>query len=132
MEIRLASLLQGAQEAVGTTIIIDVFRAFTTAAVAFDRGATQIVLVAEVDEALALRRRGVCHCAWVRSMGNARRILIVAAPIANKLFECGLIPSGAIQVHRQAHETDDHGRATEVDARRGKASQGGATEQQEE
>jgi 2-phosphosulfolactate phosphatase len=61
MEIRLASLLQGAQEAEGTTIIIDVFRAFTTAAVAFDRGAEQIVLVAEVEEALDLRRRGVGH-----------------------------------------------------------------------
>jgi 2-phosphosulfolactate phosphatase len=59
MEIRLTSLLQGAQEATGTTIIIDVFRAFTTAAVAFDRGAAQIVLVAEVEEALALRRQGV-------------------------------------------------------------------------
>jgi len=61
MEIRLASLLQGAQEAEGTTIIIDVFRAFTTAAVAFDRGAEQIVLVAEVEEALDLCRRGVGH-----------------------------------------------------------------------
>src|SRR5262249_59137705 len=61
MEIRLASLLRGAQEAEGTAIIIDVFRAFTTAAVAFDRGAEQIVLVAEVEEALALRRRGVGH-----------------------------------------------------------------------
>ena len=61
MEIRLASLLRGAQEAEGTTIIIDVFRAFTTAAVAFDRGAEQIVLVAEVEDALALRRRGVGH-----------------------------------------------------------------------
>jgi len=59
MEIRLASLLRGAQEAEGTAIIIDVFRAFTTAAVAFDRGAEQIVLVAEVEEALELRRRGV-------------------------------------------------------------------------
>ncbi len=59
MEIRLASLLRGAQEAEGTAIIIDVFRAFTTAAVAFDRGAKQIVLVAEVEEALELRRRGV-------------------------------------------------------------------------
>src|SRR2546426_1588169 len=61
MEIRLASLLQGAREAAGTTIIIDVFRAFTTAAVAFDRGAEHIVLVAEVEEALDLRRRGVGH-----------------------------------------------------------------------
>lgn len=59
MEIRLASLLQGAQEAAGTTIVIDVFRAFTAAAVACDRGATQILLVAEVDEALALRRQGL-------------------------------------------------------------------------
>jgi 2-phosphosulfolactate phosphatase len=59
MEIRLVSLLRGAQEAEGTTIVIDVFRAFTTAAVAFERGAEKIVLVAEVEEALALRRRGV-------------------------------------------------------------------------
>ena len=58
MEIRMGSLLRGAQEAVGTTIIIDVFRAFTTAAVAFSRGAEKIVLVAEVEEALALRRQG--------------------------------------------------------------------------
>ncbi len=59
MEIRIGSLLRGAQEATGTTIIIDVFRAFTTAAVAFSRGADRIVLVAEVTEALDLRERGV-------------------------------------------------------------------------
>ena len=43
----------------GTVIIIDVLRAFTTAAVAFSRGADKIILVAEVDEALALRGRGM-------------------------------------------------------------------------
>ena len=48
-----------AREAVGAVVIIDVFRAFTTAAIAFDRGATEIVLVAEIDEALELHRRGV-------------------------------------------------------------------------
>jgi len=58
MEIRIGSLLRGAREAAGTTIIIDVFRAFTTAAVAFARGAEKIILVAEVEEALALRRQG--------------------------------------------------------------------------
>ena len=58
MEIRMGSLLRDAREARGTVIIIDVFRAFTTAAVAFSRGASKIVLVAEVDEALALRDRG--------------------------------------------------------------------------
>ena len=59
MEIRVTSLVRGAREASGTVVIIDVFRAFTTAAVAFSRGAERIVMVAEVDEALELRRRGV-------------------------------------------------------------------------
>ena len=59
MEIRLGSLVDDAKEAEGTVIIIDVFRAFTTAAIAFDRGADRIVLVAEVEEAMELYCRGV-------------------------------------------------------------------------
>ena len=59
MEIRLGSLVRDAQEAGGTAIIIDVYRAFTTAAIAFDRGAKEIVLVAEADDALALHNSGV-------------------------------------------------------------------------
>ena len=59
MEILLGSLDRDAREAKGTVVIIDVFRAFTTAAIAFDRGAREIVLVAEVEEALDLRRRGI-------------------------------------------------------------------------
>ena len=59
MELILDSLLEGARRARGTVIIVDVFRAFTTAAVAFSGGAKQIVLVAEVEEALALRDQGV-------------------------------------------------------------------------
>ena len=59
MEIRIDSLYRGAQEARGTVVIIDVFRAFTTAAVAFSKGAEKIVLVAEVADALRLREQGV-------------------------------------------------------------------------
>jgi 2-phosphosulfolactate phosphatase len=59
MDIRIGSLLRGAQEAEGTAIVIDVFRAFTTAAIAFSKGVEKIVLVAEVEEALELRNRGV-------------------------------------------------------------------------
>ena len=55
----MGSLVRDAREAEGTAIIIDVFRAFTTAAIALDHGATQITLVAEVEEALDLHRRGV-------------------------------------------------------------------------
>ncbi len=59
MEIRLGSLVRDAREAEGTAIVIDVFRAFTTAAIAFDHGAKEIVLVAEVEEALELHQRGI-------------------------------------------------------------------------
>lgn len=44
-------------ELVGTVVIIDVLRAFTTAAFAFDAGATAISLVTTADEAMALRDR---------------------------------------------------------------------------
>jgi len=59
MEVRLGSLVRDAEEAEGTVIIIDVFRAFTTAAIAFDNGVRQITLVAEVEDALDLHRRGI-------------------------------------------------------------------------
>ena len=59
MEVRLGSLSRDAQEARGTTIIIDVFRAFTTAAIAFDHGAKEIILFAEPEDALALHKKGV-------------------------------------------------------------------------
>ena len=59
MNITLGSLISGAREARGAAVIIDVFRAFTTAAVAFSRGAREIVLVATPAEALELRERGV-------------------------------------------------------------------------
>ena len=59
MEVRIGSLVRDAEEAEGAVIIIDVFRAFTTAAIAFDHGATQITLVAEVEEALELHRSGI-------------------------------------------------------------------------
>ena len=58
MEIVIESLLQGAQRAKGTVVVIDVLRAFTSACVAFEGGADHIVMVAEVEEALALRNSG--------------------------------------------------------------------------
>ncbi len=58
MRIAVDSLLEGARRARGVVVIVDVFRAYTTAAVALARGAEKIILVAEVDEALALRERG--------------------------------------------------------------------------
>jgi 2-phosphosulfolactate phosphatase len=59
MEIRIESLLAGAERAAGTAVLIDVFRAFTTAAVVLARGAVKIIVVRSVEEALTLRRAGM-------------------------------------------------------------------------
>lgn len=59
MEVRIESLLEGARRATGAVAIIDVFRAFTTAAVALACGASRIVMVGTVEEALSLRERGM-------------------------------------------------------------------------
>ncbi len=59
MEIRIESLIEGARRGRGTVVIVDVFRAFTTAAVALARGASRIVMVPEPEEALRLREQGV-------------------------------------------------------------------------
>lgn len=52
------SLLSGAREAGGTVIIIDVFRAFTTASVALAEGVSKIVFFADPGDALAYRNAG--------------------------------------------------------------------------
>ncbi len=50
------SLLAGAREASGVAVVIDVLRAFTSSAVMMHLGAAQIQLVADPEEALALKR----------------------------------------------------------------------------
>jgi 2-phosphosulfolactate phosphatase len=62
MEIRVGSLIAGAADAVGTTVVIDVFRAFTTAAVALSRGARRILMVDTLEKAWALRSLGAADC----------------------------------------------------------------------
>ncbi|MGO9170496.1 MAG: 2-phosphosulfolactate phosphatase [Rhodomicrobium sp.] len=71
MEIRIESLIEGAARAAGVVAIIDVFRAFTTAAVAFANGATRIMMVASVDEALALRDQGAGQICMGEIQGRA-------------------------------------------------------------
>ena len=54
MEIRRVTL-DACHEAVGVVVVVDVLRAFTTAAFAFSRGADEILLAATVEEAFELR-----------------------------------------------------------------------------
>ncbi|MCA1682730.1 MAG: 2-phosphosulfolactate phosphatase [Actinobacteria bacterium] len=50
------SLIAGARAATGTAVIIDVFRAFTTAAFCIAAGARDIVLVSDHREAISMKR----------------------------------------------------------------------------
>ena len=58
-DVLIGSFEEAAAGATGTAVVIDVFRAFTTAAVCLDRGAEKIVMVGNLDDALALRGAGV-------------------------------------------------------------------------
>jgi 2-phosphosulfolactate phosphatase len=56
VNVRVTSLLEGARSATGHTVIVDVFRAFTTAAFCVAAGAREVVLVGAHEEALAMKR----------------------------------------------------------------------------
>lgn len=71
MDIVIGSLLEGAEKATGRAGIIDVFRAFTTAAVALANGASHIIMVGTLEEALALRSCGVGQVCMGEVRGRA-------------------------------------------------------------
>lgn len=56
VEIRILHRLEGAREARGMTVIIDVFRAFSTACYVMANGASRIIPVADIEDAYRLKR----------------------------------------------------------------------------
>ena len=57
MRIEMLDHVAGAREARGIAVVIDVFRAFSTAAYAFDAGAARVLPAGEIEEAVELGRR---------------------------------------------------------------------------
>lgn len=57
MQIDILQLTEGARKARGTTIVIDVFRAFSTACYLIAAGAEKIIPVLHVEEALRLKKQ---------------------------------------------------------------------------
>ncbi len=57
MEIKILQLLDGARDAKGLTVIIDVFRAFSTACYAYDRGASRIFPIGEIELAYQIKHQ---------------------------------------------------------------------------
>ena len=56
MRIRILEFVEGAREAKGMTVIIDVFRAFSVACYAFDAGASRVITVENITDAFAVRK----------------------------------------------------------------------------
>ncbi|WP_346858929.1 2-phosphosulfolactate phosphatase [uncultured Draconibacterium sp.] len=56
MDIKILQLIEGANVATGTTVIIDVFRAFSTACYAFEKGISKIIPVGNIELAYKLKK----------------------------------------------------------------------------
>ena len=83
MNIRRLSLVEGAREARGLTVIIDVFRAFTTDAFVMANGAETIHPVLTIEEAQELRR---LHPDWLL-MGERQGIKVEGFDYGNSPHE---------------------------------------------
>lgn len=57
MEIRILEFLDGAKDATGLAVVIDVFRAFSVGCYVMSNGAKEIIAVSEVDAAFRLKKR---------------------------------------------------------------------------
>lgn len=102
MEIRIESLIEGAERATGIVGIIDVFRAFSTAAVALANGASRIIMVSEVEEAFALRASGAGQFV----MGEVKGSPPVGFDLGNSPFEASRIDfKGATIIQRTSAGT---------------------------
>ena len=111
MKVRIESLLEGASRATGSVAIIDVFRAFTTAAVAFANGATKITMVGSVKDALLLREQGVGHFC----MGEVKGIMPPEFDFGNSPFELSKAPlQGKTLIQRTSAGTNGIVAATQA------------------
>jgi len=87
MDIRILHYAEGAATARGITVIIDVFRAFSMACYAVDRGAAKIVATGSIDYALEYKRRDPA-------------VILVGERFAKKIegFDFGNSPSEILDV----------------------------------
>lgn len=84
MEIRILQLLEGARQARGLTVIIDVFRAFSAECCMFAGGAARVLAVGSVEDAFRLKRENpgsvLCGERWGKmcegfDVGNSPSVL---------------------------------------------------------
>lgn len=111
MEFKQASL-DTCADATGIVVVIDVLRAFSTAAYAFAAGATEILLVSTVDEALALRNRQPGSLA----MGEVGGLPVPGFDLSNSPTQlAGLDLTGRRLIQRTSHGTQGLVRSAEAE-----------------
>jgi 2-phosphosulfolactate phosphatase len=113
MDISIGSLLEGASQAAGAVAIIDVFRAFTTAAVVLANGASRIVMVSTIEQAFALRDSGVGQIC----MGEVRGLTPAGFDFGNSPFDVSHVDFGG-QTIIQRTSAGTQGIAAAVQAER--------------
>ena len=86
MEIRRLSTVAGAREARGLAVIIDVFRAFTTAAHVMANGAEKIAPVLTVEESFRLKE---LHPEWLQ-IGEEGGIMVEGFDYGNSPYDASL------------------------------------------
>jgi 2-phosphosulfolactate phosphatase len=103
MEIRRLSTVAGAREARGLAVIIDVFRAFTTAAHVFANGAERIIPVLTVEE--SFRLKGL-NPDWLQ-IGEEGGIMVEGFDYGNSPYDASLADfSGCTVIQRTGAGTN--------------------------
>lgn len=111
VDIWIGSLLEGAAQARGAVAIIDVFRAFTTAAVVLANGASRIIMVGGVEQAIALRAGGAGQIC----LGEVGGIAPSGFDFGNSPFEVSDVDfAGASVIQRTSAGTQGIVRASEA------------------
>ena len=104
---------QDCQQASGVVVVIDVLRAFSTAAYAFAAGASKILLVGSVENALALKR----DMPQAHLMGEINGYPIEGFEFGNSPTQlAGLDLTGAVMIHRSSAGTQGVVRSVKAEA----------------
>jgi 2-phosphosulfolactate phosphatase len=83
MKIQILELIEGAKRAEGLTVIIDVFRAFTTECYCFDGGALKCYPIGSMEEAFALKN---AHPDWVL-LGERKGAKVAGCDLGNSPWD---------------------------------------------
>jgi len=112
MNIEILQLLEGAQKSRGLTVIIDVFRAFSTACYAFRNGIERIFPVGDLNQAYLMKQQNPEYI-LVGERNEQKPEGFDFGNSPSQLLKCNL--SGKIMVHTTSSGTQGIANATQAD-----------------